>query len=449
MTDKVWKHPSFRLTALQMLALGFALMILLGALLLMLPIASRDHRSLPFLSALFTSASATCVTGLVVCDTYTQFTFFGQAILLLLIQIGGLGFMTVAVLWAMILGRRIGLLERSYLVEAISAMQLGGVVRLVKRVLIGTAIIEGAGALLLMIRFCPLLGLGEGVWYGVFHSVSAFCNAGFDLMGRFDAFSSLTMFALDPLVCLTIAALILIGGIGFFVWNDIAANRWHFRKYRLHTKLMLVSTLVLLVLSALAFFFFEKDATQAGMTAGERLIVSIFQAVTPRTAGFNTVDLSSLSLGGSALTMLLMFIGAGTGSTGGGVKLTTFAVMLLYTIASARGKSELDVFGRRIPVQAVTKTFSSALVFSAFALVGCFVLVTSQPISLIPALFESLSAIGTVGLSLGVTPTLSPLSRLVVILLMYAGRVGSLSVVMAVSQRKPPKIKLPEEGIII
>ena len=403
------------LTALQILALGFALIIVLGALLLRLPAANRGER-LGFLDALFTATSATCVTGLVVCDTYTQFTFLGQAVLLCLIQIGGLGFMTVAVLFSMVLRKRIGLKERSYLMEAVSSPQLGGVVRFARRILFGTALAEGIGAALLMLRFCPLFGLKTGVWYAVFHSVSAFCNAGFDLM-----------------------ALIIVGGIGFLVWDDVAEHKWHVRRYLLHTKIMLCATFLLLACSFALFLALEDGAAFAGMTDGEKALNAAFMAVTPRTAGFNAVPMDGLSEAGAALTALLMLVGAGTGSTGGGIKVTTLVVILLATMHFMRGRGDVNAFHRRVSDGLVRRAFCGAVLYLLLAFTGCFVLLVQQEgISLMDAAFETFSAIGTVGLSRVGTGEMTPLSRVALIVLMYSGRVGSLSVAMAFAERKHP-----------
>lgn len=438
-------------TAIQTLAVGFALIILLGALLLMLPAASRDRGSIPFVDALFTSASATCVTGLVVYDTYTQFTFFGQLVVLCLIQIGGLGFMTIAVLFSLVLGKRIGLRERSYLMEAVSSFQLGGIVRFVRRILIGTAAVECVGAALLALRFCPLFGLKTGLYYAVFHSISAFCNAGFDLMGRIRPYCSLEPFAADPLVNGVILALIVIGGIGFLVWDDLAEHRHHFSRYLLHTKIMLCGTAALILGAFAGFYWLEADGAFAGMTGGQRALAALFQAVTPRTAGFNTADLSRLTEPGSTLTLILMLIGAGTGSTGGGIKVTTMVVMLLSTLSYTRGREDINLFGRRIEDGLVRRAYCGAMLYLLLAFAGCFVLLHQQTgFSLMDAMFETFSAIGTVGLSKGGTRALTPVSRLTLIVLMYSGRVGSLSVAMALAEKRhAPRLRNTVGKIIV
>jgi len=432
---RIKKKPS----AAQVMAFGFAAIILLGGLLLMLPVCNRSGQSIPFLNALFTSTSATCVTGLVVYDTYTQFTFWGQLVILLLIEIGGLGFMTVALLFSMALGRRIGLKERSLLAETVSAMQIGGVVRLLRHVLLGTLFFEGAGAALLSFRFIPEFGLARGIWYGVFHAVSAFCNAGFDLMGVRAPFSSLTGYAGDPLVILTIASLIIIGGLGFIVWDDLRACGRHWRRYALHTKVVLACTGALILGGTLLMLLLEHGASLAGLRDGKRLLAAFFQAVTPRTAGFNSVDLTRLGHGGRLLITLLMFVGASPGSTAGGVKTTTLAVVLASLSSYLHGRRDVNLFHYQIEPQVVRRAYCSMTLYTLLILGGSFVL-TAQGAAAERAVFETVSAIGTVGLSLGLTPFLPALSRLALILLMYAGRVGSLSVFMAVTEARQPDI---------
>lgn len=438
-----------RWSATQILSLGFAMLILLGGLLLSLPIASRSGSGVPFLSALFTSTSATCVTGLVVYDTWTQFSYFGQAVILLLIQIGGLGFMAVAILFSLAIGRRIGLRERSLLAEAVSSMQVGGVVRLVRRMLIGTALFEGTGTLLLAIRFVPIFGMGQGIWFSVFHSVSAFCNAGFDLMGVRSPFSSLTSFYDDPLVILTIAVLIVTGGIGFVVWNDLIESRFRFKDLHLHTRVVLFSTVVLLLIGTIAFAALEYDGTMRSMNPGIRMLSAFFQSVTPRTAGFNSLDIASLSDGSKFVTMLLMFIGAAPGGTGGGIKVTTFAVMAASVLSQLRAREDVNLFHFRLEAEAIRRAFCGVAVYLAMTAGGILILCAQgQPLT--AAAFEALSAIGTVGLTTGITPTLPAMSKIAIILLMYAGRVGSLTVFMAVAQQKNTgKLKNPAGKIIV
>ncbi len=432
----------------RILAAGFALIILLGAVALCLPVANRDGASIPFLSALFTATSATCVTGLVVFDTWTQFSLFGQAVILLLIQTGGLGFMTVAILFSLAVGRRIGLRERSLLAESVSSMQLGGVVRLVRRTLIGTAFFEGAGALILAIRFVPDFGLSRGIWFSVFHSVSAFCNAGFDLMGVKAPMSSLMDYSGDPLVVLTIAVLIMVGGIGFVVWNDLLESRFHPNKLKLHTRAVLVSTLVLLFGGALLFLLLERDGVFGGMSAGQRVLNAFFQSVTPRTAGFNTVSMASLTDGGKLVTMLLMFIGAAPGGTGGGVKVSTLAVIAATVFASLKNREDVSLWHFRLDTETLRRAFTGAAIYLGMTFAGVLI-VCGGGAPLTASAFECLSAIGTVGLSTGITAGLPPLSKVVLIALMFAGRVGSLTVFLAVARSKMgTKLKNPVGRII-
>ena len=424
-----------KFSSMQILAIGFALFIVIGGVLLSLPFASRDGQSIPFLNGLFTSTSATCVTGLAVYDTYSQFTLFGQIVILVLIQIGGLGFMIVAMMFSMLLGRRISLRERAVLMDSVSAMNLGGVVRLTKKVLIVTICMELLGAAVLSIRFVPQFGAARGIWYSLFHAVSAFCNAGFDLMGRLEPFSSLTYYAGDALVNITVMILIIVGGLGFFVWDDVSRNKLHFTKYHLHSKIMIVATGVLVVLGAVLFFVFESGYSMAGMGFGERVLASVFASITPRTAGFSTVPVSEMSTGGTLLTMVYMLIGAGPGSTGGGMKVTTVFVLVLAILARARNKDDMNIFERRLDQHFLYKAATSISAYLLFALIGALV-ISAQELSFTDTVFEALSGIGTVGLSTGITGQLSGLSRIMIMILMFAGRVGSLSVATAMMTRK-------------
>lgn len=416
------------------LTVGFAAIIFIGALLLMLPAASRDGKSIAFIDALFTAGSATCVTGLVVYDTYSQFTFFGQVVILLLIQTGGLGFMSMLMMFALFAGRRIGLRERILLAESMSTMQIGGVVRLVRRTLIGAFVFEGIGAALLALRFIPQFGPARGIWFSVFHSVSAFCNAGFDLMGINAPFSSLTAYVADPLVTLVAAALIVTGGIGFIVWGDVMDHGFHFKKYALHSKVVLSATAILILAGTVLFLVLESNGVFAGMGAGERLLAALFQSVTPRTAGFNTVDIASLGEGSKLLTVFLMVIGASPGSTGGGVKTSTFAVILLALIASVRAREEVNAYHHRFEDSLLQKAYRNAALYALMLLTGAFVLCAADGTCIGDALFEAASAIGTVGLTSGATLRAGTAGKLALILLMYAGRLGSLTVFLAVAR---------------
>lgn len=443
------KRRLIRLNAVQTLTLGFATLIFVGACLLHLPMATKLQGGMPFLDALFTATSASCVTGLALYDTFTTFTIFGQVVLLCLIQIGGLGFMTISIMVAFFLGRRIGLHERSILMDSIGALNLRGVVRLTHSALVCTGVIEALGAVALAFWFVPRFGWLQGGWLSVFHSISAYCNAGFDLMGIVQPGSSLTTMVDQVLPNVVIMFLIIAGGLGFLVWSDLVENRHHWRKYCLHTKIVLATTGILLVLGTVLFYVFEADHAFAGYSVEQRWLMAVFQSVTPRTAGFNTADLTALSPSGMLLTLILMAIGAGSGSTGGGIKVNTVAVLVLATIAHARRKRDVGVFHRRLSQETVGKAYTTVVMFALMGLLGCFVL-TMQGYSLGAAAFESISAIGTVGLTLGITSGLPFVSKITILLLMFLGRVGSMSVAMAVSDDKPqPKIRNIKENILI
>lgn len=438
-----------RLRPVQTLALGFAFIILIGTVLLMLPI-SNNNEPLSFLNSLFTAASATCVTGLAVADTYTQFSLFGQIVILALIQIGGLGFMAVAIAISLAAHKKIGLKQRGLLMEAMNSPELGGVVRIMVRSLKYTFIFELAGAVLLSIRFIPMFGFWQGAWFGIFHSVSAFCNAGFDLMGIITPSASLTIFADDPLVLITIMCLITIGGIGFLVWNDIAEHKLKISHYRLHAKIALSVSLVLIIAGAAFYLVFENNGAFSGMTAGEKILQAFFCSVTSRTAGFATLDYGSMTQNGTLLTSLLMFIGASPGSTGGGIKSTTFLVIILTLISYIRGREDLNIFDRRLEHSVLQKTFSTVTLYLTCTIVAMFIIMAAQNLSFVDTAFESISAMSTVGLSRGVTSQLVPVSRIAAILLMYIGRVGSLSVALALSgHSRTAPVKKPEEKISI
>ncbi len=439
-----------RLSQTQYIAVGFFVLIMIGTFLLMLPISSRDGRGTGFLDSLFTAASASCVTGLVVTDTWSHWTLFGQLVILALIQIGGLGFVTVGVFVSIVLRRRIGLRQRGLMQESSSALQIGGIVRLARKIIFGTIFFEGTGALLLAIRFIPQYGFFRGLYYGVFHSISAFCNAGFDLMGHQAPYNSLTAYYDDWLVNLVIMVLIVIGGIGFIVWDDISRNRLHVRKYLLQTKLVLVTTAVLIVGGAVLFLLFEKDGLFAGMSFGGRVWSALFSSVTARTAGFNTIDTAAMTDGSKLVMLILMYIGGSPGSTAGGVKTTTMVVMLLYVKASISRTYSTNVFGRRIEDSAIGRAASIITINAALALGAAIIIMLIQPFSMGDILFETFSAISTVGISTGITRELLPASRLLIVLLMYCGRLGSMSFALSFTQRKRVvKVQDPMERISI
>ena len=442
---------SNRISPAQIIIGGFVLLILAGTLLLMLPMSSRSGQATPFNDALFTATSATCVTGLVVNDTYTYWSPFGQLVILLLIQGGGMGVVTLAVAISVIMGKRIGLKQRFVMQEAISAPHMAGIVRMTGFIIRITLIAEGIGALLLAFRFCPEMGLWRGLWNAVFHAVSAFCNAGFDLMGRKSPFSSLTDWSGDPVVILTIAALIVMGGIGFFVWDDVKQHRLHLRSYRLQTKVVLAVTAVLLILPALYFFFYEFTLPQwQGMPLDERVLNAIFQSVTPRTAGFNSVDLGLLSAPAVLLTIALMLVGGSSGSTAGGFKTTSLAMLFLTIPAVLRKKDSIQVFHRRIPPEVLRCTVAIVMLYLLLFFTGSLLLCCIEGVPMSAAMFECASAVGTVGLSLGITPELGLTSQLILIVLMIFGRVGGLTILYAISGgHAPAPSQLPQEKIAV
>lgn len=438
------KHRHF--TSFQVIILGFFSVILLGSLLLMLPFATRNGQGASFADGLFTATSAVCVTGLIVHDTATYWSGFGQAIILTLIQIGGMGVVTITVAIAVASGRKIGLMQRSTMQEAISAHQVGGIVRLTKFILKTSILIELAGAVLLAPVFCKDFGIWKGLWYSLFHSVSAFCNAGFDLMGVRAPFSSLTSYAVNPIVNFTIMALIITGGLGFVTWADIKKNRHHFHKYNMQSKVILTVTAVLLVFPAVYFFFCEFS----GLSLGERILSSLFQSVTPRTAGFNTTDLTLMSETGLMLMIILMLIGGSPGSTAGGMKTTTIGVLFASALSVFRKQDSAHFFKRRISDSAIKNAAAILLMYVTLFLGGGMVISYMEEIPLMSALFETSSAIGTVGLSLGLTPTLGMLSKTILILLMFAGRVGGLTLIFAaLSQRSTFESRYPQEKITV
>ena len=435
----------------RIIALGYILIIIVGTLLLMLPAASQSGKSAGFVPAMFTAVSASCVTGLVVLDTATSWTVFGQAIIITLIQIGGLGFMTIATMFSMLLKRRMGLREREIMVESINTQHIGGIMLLTRKIIAGTVLFETCGALLLATRFIPRFGPVKGIWYSVFHSVSAFCNAGFDLMGITEPYASLTGFSDDFVVNFTLCALIIIGGIGFLVWDDIGKKKLRFKYYQLHTKLVLTVTAILLVVPSILFFVFERNFTNAGLGLGHSVLNSIFDSVTARTAGFNTTDTAALSPASKILTIFLMFIGGSPGSTAGGIKTTTLAVIAVSTFNGITRRQSKGVFGRRLEKDAIHKASSVAFTNMSLAIFGIIAICAFQPtLDIGDIIFECVSAIGTVGMSTGITRSLTLAPRLIIAFLMFCGRVGSVSFALALMEKRAaPPIKNPREKITI
>ena len=434
-----------RLTSSQIIVLGFLGAILLGAFLLMLPISTADGNGATFADAVFTATSATCVTGLVVQDTATYWSGFGQAVILTLIQIGGMGVVTFAVAITVASGTKLGLMQRSTMQEAISAHQMGGIVQLTGFILKTSAIIEVTGALLLSPAFIKEFGVGKGIWYSFFHSISAFCNAGFDLMGVKEKYSSLTSFSDNPLVNIVVMALIIIGGIGFLVWDDIKINKFHIRKYRMQTKIVLLTSAILILLPAV-YFFLEF----AGMDIKSRIFNSLFQSVTTRTAGFNTYDLTKLNSGGISIMIVLMLIGGSPGSTAGGMKTTTFAVVILTAISVFRRKEHTDFAGRSIADSVLRNAIAIVTMYLILFLTGGVVITAVEGLPMMTCMFETASAVGTVGLTLGITPNLSAVSRIILIALMYIGRVGGLTLLFsALTPGQSSMSKLPQEKLTV
>ncbi len=432
------------------IAFGFAMIILAGTLLLSLPIANRSGHGDP-LSALFTATSATCVTGLVVADTYQNWTIFGQLVILCMIQVGGLGFMTIGAYISVLLKKRIGLKERERLQESVNTLEIAGVVRLVKKIVQGALCIEGLGAVLLAFRFVPRFGAARGIYFAVFHAISAFCNGGFDLMGVDEAYSSLVAFEGDIVVNLVVVTLILVGGIGFIVWDDVARHKWHFRKYLLHSKIVLTTTLVLTAAGTVLFLVTEDQAAFAGMGPLERFLGALFSSVTPRTAGFNSVDTAALSNSGKMLTMLMMFIGGSPGSTAGGVKTTSMIVLLFYAVAMVLNREDINLFGRRLTDEVVKKANAVVVINATLTIIATIVIMALQPLlDFEDVLFEVLSAIGTVGMTVGITRDLNIISQVIIIVLMYCGRLGSLSFALVFAQKSASAaVRQPQEKIIV
>jgi trk system potassium uptake protein TrkH len=439
-------HQKHRLSSFQIIISGFVGVILLGALLLMLPVSTTEGCITPFNETLFTATSAVCVTGLVVQDTGSYWSGFGQAVILALIQIGGLGVVTVAASFALLSGRKISLMQRSTMQDAISAPKVGGVVRLTQFILRGTFLIELLGAAAMLPVFCRDYGW-RGIWMAVFHSISAFCNAGFDILGtENNLYPSLTGYTGSPIINITIMLLIVIGGIGFLTWDDICEHKWHFHRYRVQSKVILAITGFLIVMPA-AFFFFEDFSA---LPTGTQLLVSFFQSVTTRTAGFNTVALSAMSGASKGIMILLMLIGGAPGSTAGGMKTTTLGVLLANAVATFRQRDNAQFFKRRIDCNTV-KTASTILTMylTLFFGGGIFISVYEH-LPLSDCLYETSSAVGTVGLTLGITPQLHIPSQIVLIILMYLGRVGGLTLIYAtLSGKKAGNAKLPQEKITV
>lgn len=441
MKDKTKK----KLSSFQIIMLGFAGVILIGALLLMLPISSKSRDFTPFLDSLFTSTSAVCVTGLIVYDTATHWSIFGQSVILLLIQIGGLGVITVATSLAILSGKKLGLFGKETMQSSISVPTLGNIAELTGFILKGVFIIELLGALIMMPTFIIDFG-ANGVWMAFFHSISAFCNAGFDLMGGSSGqFSSLTYYKTNPIINLTVISLILIGGIGFLTWEDIVKHKWRFSKYRFQTKAVLLITAILIVFPTVYFFFAEFSE----LPFGERLLLSLFQTVTPRTAGFNTANLGTISQTGILIMICLMLVGGSSGSTAGGMKMTTTTVLLASTVSVFRRKNNTEILKRRIDDETVKSSIAIFVLYLTLFLVGSALICSLESLPMLTCMFEVASAIATVGLTLGITPTLCVVSKLILIVLMFIGRIGVLTMIFATLGSSKRASKLPLDKISV
>lgn len=435
-----------KLSSFQIILLGFAFIILLGTLLLIFPFSSKANEWTPFIDALFTSTSAVCVTGLIVVDTATHWSIFGQIVILLLIQIGGMGVVTIAISIAMISGKKIGLFSRETMKNAISAPNVSGIVRLTGFIIKGVFLLELLGALAMLPAFCIDYGV-EGVWMAVFHSISAFCNAGFDIMGtKSGNFSSLTRYASDPVINITIMLLIIIGGIGFLVWEDVYKHKWRLREYHTQSKVVLLMTGVLIILPTLYFFFFECS----NLPLGERILASFFQSVTTRTAGFNTMNLATISDTGLYLMIVLMLIGGSPGSTAGGMKTTTIAVLFSSAFSVFHKKDNAELMRRRINDETVKSASAIFLMYVTLFLLGGMTISALEDLPILDCLYETASAVGTVGLTLGITPMLGVISKLILIVCMFFGRVGGLTLIYATfGTNKKQVAKFPIDTIAV
>ena len=444
MPEKSYKKK--HMTSFQLIIMGFAGVILLGTVLLMLPFSSAEKVITPFHEALFTATSAVCVTGLVVKDTGSYWSLAGQTIILALIQTGGLGVVTVAASVSLLSGKKISLMQRSTMQNAISAPKVGGIVRLTRFILRGTFLIEAAGTVLLLPVFMGDYGK-KGIWMSVFHSISAFCNAGFDILGTDSSmFPSLTGYSGNILINLVIMLLIITGGIGFLTWDDIYTNKLNFKRYRMQSKIILMTTACLILFPTV--FFYICDLTNLPM--GKRLLAAAFQSVTTRTAGFNTINISEMSEASKAVMILLMLIGGSPGSTAGGMKTTTFTVLILNAIATFRSQENAGAFGRRLEYHVIKNAATIAMLYFALFFGGGIAISVYEGLPLLNCLYEAASAVGTVGLTLGITPELHVFSQVVLIILMYLGRVGGLTLIYAVfSGRNKGNAKLPLEKITV
>lgn len=450
--DKNSKNRFFRLKPVQILALGFAIVILIGGILLSLPISAADGKATPFIDSLFVSTSATCVTGLTTVDTGTHWSLFGQIVIILLIQTGGLGFMTFASFFVVMLGKRISLKERLVMQEAYNAFNIQGLVKLMLYVLGITLTIEGIGGILLSTQFVKDYGWAKGIYFGFWHSISSFCNAGFDLIGEF---RSITGYAENPVIILTIGGLIVLGGLGFAVIAEVIHTR-KIRKLSLHSKVVLSVTTALIIVGTVLFFIFEysNPGTMGPQSFKGKILSSIFASITPRTAGYNSISTTDMTMAGKFLTVILMFIGASPGSTGGGIKTTTATLIFLTVMAVIKGRDDVEIFGKRINKSLIYRAIAITIISFFIVIIVTMILAITQrgEFSFLAYLYEATSAFGTVGLSMGLTPNLTSIGKAAVLLTMYAGRVGPLTLALAFAHKQyisSSAIKYPEDKIMV
>lgn len=439
-----------RLSNHQIITLSFLVVIVIGALLLSLPISSSNGVFTPFLDSLFTSTSSVCVTGLVVYDTFNHWSVFGRILIILMIQIGGLGLMTIVTLVSMLLGKKIDIHERKLATQSSGSMSEGKTLKLIRKIVFGCLSIEALGALFLSFRFCNQFGFWKGIGFSVFHSVSAFCNAGFDLMGGFGDFSSFVPFSGDYFVISVIMILVVVGGIGFIVWEDIIKNRLHFSKYSLHSKIVLITTISLILSGFVLFFILEYNNTLDNMSIGKKILSAMFLSVSPRTAGFNTVPMTDLTDSSKLITVILMLIGGSPGSTAGGMKTTTIAVTVLCTITAIKGRSNTEVFKRKLADEFIRQAVAIFTVYIFVVCVSTVLISAVQGFEFVDVLYEVASAAGTVGLSAGLTTKLNEFSKVLIMILMFMGRIGILTFAMALGEKKvQAPIARPVEKIML
>ena len=430
----------------RIILLGFIIMIFVGASILSLPISSRSREFTPFIDTLFTATSASCVTGLIVYDTATHWSLFGKIIIIAMIQCGGLGVVTMLTVFTQVTGKKIGLRDRATLQSALSAPQIGGIVKLTSFIFKGTIIIEMIGALLMFPSFMKDFGMTKGIYYSIFHSISAFCNAGFDLMGDVSKFSSLTKYQSDIMINITIMLLILIGGLGFLIWKDIVDYRFDIKRYSTQTKIVLTMTFILVLFPSVLFFFTEFST----LDIKTRVLSSLFQAVTPRTAGFNTIDYTKFSDNGIAMTIILMLIGGGSGSTAGGIKMTTIFILVATMCSVLKQDKEVAVFKKRIEPDIIKNAVAVFALDIFLFIVGSMIISGIEGFSLKETMFECASAVATVGLTLGITPHLGIISKILLICMMYFGRVGGITLIFAaVTPKKNGNARYPKDQVAV